>query len=215
MYIYIYIYDVCSVTHCAWGIHVNMWEWNHSYGWFMCTLALTIQNIETWLIPACDMTHSCVWHDSFICVTRLIYVCDMTHSYLWHDSFVNVTWLIHMCDMAHSCVRHGSFICATWLIHMCDMTHSCQMSDMAHSKRQTDTHGSILRATWLIDMRVMTHSHEWHDSFIWVIWLIPRDTPMHMAVFYAWHDSSICVTWLINRRDMTVGWLRFVGSLKW
>ena len=59
------------------------------------------------------MTHSYVWHDSFICVTWLIHMCDMTHSYVWHDSF-----------MTHSYVWHDSFICVTWLIHMCDMTHS-------------------------------------------------------------------------------------------
>ena len=66
-----------------------------------------------------DMTHSYVWHDSYvvwydsyvwhdscICVKRLIHMCDMTHSYLWHDSFICVTWLINMCDMAHSYVWH-------------------------------------------------------------------------------------------------------------
>jgi len=41
------------------------------------------------------MTHSYVWHDSFICVTWLIHMCDMTHSYVWHDSFICVTWFIH------------------------------------------------------------------------------------------------------------------------
>jgi len=35
----------------------------------------------------CDMTHSYVWHDSFICVTWLIHMCDMTHSYVWRDPF--------------------------------------------------------------------------------------------------------------------------------
>ena len=88
----------------------------------------------------CDITHSYVQYDSFICVTWLIHMCDMTHSYVCampcsstrHDSFMCVTWLIHMCDMTHSymCattyspVRHGSIICVTWLIHVCDMTHS-------------------------------------------------------------------------------------------
>ena len=51
-------------------------------------------------------------------------MCDMTHSYVGHDSFICVTWLIHMCDMTHSYVWHSSFICVTWLIHMWDMTHS-------------------------------------------------------------------------------------------
>jgi len=72
----------------------------------------------------CDMTHSYVWHDSFICLTWLIHVCDMTHSYVWHDSFICVIWLIHICDATHPYVWHDSSICVTWLIHMCDMTHS-------------------------------------------------------------------------------------------
>jgi len=90
------------------------------------------------LIHMCDMTHSCVWHDLFICVTWLIHMCDSTHSYVWHESFKWTTWPIHMCDMTHSYVWlflflyvtrlihvwHDSFICVTWLIHMCDMTHS-------------------------------------------------------------------------------------------
>jgi len=44
----------------------------------------------------CDMTHPCVWYDSFICVIWLIHVCDMTHSYVWYDSFICVTCLIYM-----------------------------------------------------------------------------------------------------------------------
>ena len=81
-----------------------------------------------------DMTHSYLWHDSFICVTWLIHMCDMTPSYVWHDSFICVdmthsyerydsikivTWLVHMWDMTHAYVRHDAFICETWLIHMC------------------------------------------------------------------------------------------------
>jgi len=27
----------------------------------------------------------------------LMHACDMTHSYMWHDSFTCVTWLIHVC----------------------------------------------------------------------------------------------------------------------
>ena len=35
-----------------------------------------------------DMTHGCVWHDSFICMTCLIHTCDMTH--------LLGTWLTHV-----------------------------------------------------------------------------------------------------------------------
>ena len=41
----------------------------------------------------------------------------MTHSYVWHDSFICVTWLIHMCDMTHSYVCHES---STWGAVQCE-----------------------------------------------------------------------------------------------
>ena len=55
----------------------------------------------------CDMAHSYMWHDLFICVTRLMYTCDMTRSY------------VHMClcVMTHSWVRYST-------IHMCDSTYT-------------------------------------------------------------------------------------------
>jgi len=49
-------------------------------------------------------------------------LCDMTHSYVRHDSFICATWLILMCDMTHSYERHDSCICTTWLMQMCDYT---------------------------------------------------------------------------------------------
>ena len=148
---------------------------------FMCVI---------WLIHICDMTHSCVWHESFKWVPWLIPVCDMTHSYEWHDSFPCVTWLIHMIDLTHSFMWHDSFICVQWLIHMCDMTHSYVR------------HDSLIFVTWL--------THMWHDSLICVTrlthtatsggnsfapWLIDMCDTIHV---YVPHDSLICVIWLIH-----------------
>jgi len=66
----------------------------------------------------CDMTHSYVWRDSFICRTWLIHMCNMTD---WQVSWTGNNWR-NVCDMTHWYVRHESLICATWLIYMCDMT---------------------------------------------------------------------------------------------
>jgi len=49
---------------------------------------------------------------------------DMTHSYVWHDSYICMTWLIHKCDMTRTRKWHDLFACVTRLIHMCDVTHS-------------------------------------------------------------------------------------------
>ena len=68
-------------------------------------------------MPSGDMTHSCVCHDSFICVTWLIHadscICvTLTHAHMWHDALMCVTWLIHMCDTTHA---HRSLLVNTIL----------------------------------------------------------------------------------------------------
>ena len=122
----------------------------------------------TWLIHMCDMAHSYVYHDSFMCVTRLIHMCDMTHSYVWHDSFICVTWLIHVCGMTPVMTRwcvwhdsfmwHGSFVCENmthlyvpWLIHVTRLM-TWLIRDMTHSR-----HDSFMRLTWL--MTWLLHAH--------------------------------------------------------
>jgi len=93
----------------------------------------------------CDMTHSHVWHGSFIGLTRLIYVCDVTHLSVRHDPFMCVPWLIHMCNMTHSCACHDSFICAS---DTCDIEHTCHtVCSMSHV---SDAH---MNESW--------HAHEW------------------------------------------------------
>ena len=111
-----------------------------------------------WLVHMCDMTPSCMWHESFIYVTWLICV----------------PWLTHMCDVSLSHVRHDSFIRVTGLMHMYDMTHSyvwqhsgIHMCDMAHSYVW---HDSSICVTWLILMYNLTRSYVWHGSFICGTW---------------------------------------------
>jgi len=154
----------------------------------------------------CDMTHSCVWQDAFICVTWIIYMCDMTYSYVWHDSFICVTWLV---------MRE------TWLIHVFAMMHTWVRHDSCMrvlTNRQLGTyisthsyvwHDTFLCVTWRIHACDMIHTWVRHDSFIWfsqaqtagrahslsficVTWLIP-----------VWRDSFLFMPWFIHECDMT------------
>ena len=82
----------------------------------MCLCVRCSRSTGSWLIHICDMTHSCMWHDSFLCVTWPIHTRDMTKA-LEAGAYSRWTgsWLIHMCDMTHSYVRSDSFIRVTWL----------------------------------------------------------------------------------------------------
>jgi len=155
----------------------------------------------------CDVTHSYVSHDSFVCVTWLMHMCDIRlvgirnmclgvtwlvqmcascvwhdSCYMWHDSHICVIWLIHLCDMV---AISDICVCVTWLSHMCDMTHSWVC------------HDSRICVTWLNQMCDVTHLRIWHDAFTcvtWVLWGESDSGPvcvLHMIWF-------ICVAWLIN-----------------
>jgi len=145
----------------------------------------------------CDMTHSCVWHDSFVCVTWLIRVCDMTHWYVWHDSMYRssrgravlcmerekerVHPVMHHVLCCAGCVTHHYVCDMTWLINMCDLISLICVCGMNHY--------CVWHDSLVCDM---THSFVWHDSLVCVTWLIS-----------VWHDSFVCVTWLIGVCGMT------------
>ena len=99
---------------------------------FICVKLIHI--CMTWRIHMWDVTHSCVTYTSCMPLERgwSRHICNMTHSYVWHDSFISVPWRIHIYDMTHSYVWHGAFTCATRLFDMCGVTHSC-MCGITHA----------------------------------------------------------------------------------
>jgi len=161
---------MCDVTHHCYIVDLLLWL------------------VRLW-VTRNDMTHSYVWHDSFVRVTWLIRTCDMTHSYVWHDSFIRVTWLIRTCDMTHLYVWHDSFVFVTW-------------------------HDSFIRVTWLVHTSNMTRAYVWQDAFMFVTWRIHM---CDMTYSYLWNVTCLmqwcavasltgsreCVTWLSCIHYMT------------
>jgi len=166
----------------------------------------------------CDMTHSYVWHDSFLYAAWLIQLCDTTHSHVWHGSFTCVTCLNDMCDMTHSPARHDSLVWFVYIIHIrvCDMTHSPYVNTYSYVWYK------IFVCILKIHMCDVTHSpyiyidvHALRTSFVWVVCI----THIHMcdmthspifAYIYIYmcditHPSGSCVShtftcaaWLIH-----------------
>ena len=174
----------------------------------------------TWLMHACDMTHSFMYVTCYIkYATRLTWMGDMTHSYMHH-------WLILICNMTYTCVRHYSFIYMTWLIHMCKITHS-YMCDMTHSYSvkkisfmhyqknhdsfmQCQNYRSFIYATYSCMIKIITPSYVQCNSFMHYdkhyrrtqmcrVWRIHMCDMTHNSfVHYDNNCSFICATWLIH-----------------
>jgi len=169
------------------------------------TTTLTPFAYVTSLIRMCDMTHSYVWHDSFICVIRPIHVCDVTRAVCGVprlstrmltvvDPFTYVTWLIRMCDMTHSYVWHNSFICIIRPIHVCDVTRAvCGVpktidNDVAFIDKSFGFDTAVSEAVKVCDM---TRSNVWRDSFVRAIWLIHMCDMTHLDKTFGCQEVAV------------------------
>jgi len=106
---------MCDMTHSydmndLWRSHVTyMNESCHIYEWVMSHIQ---SPTYIWMhLGAFNAPHS--QHTSgawgALHAPSCIHICDMTHSYMWHDSFIYATWLIHICDMTHSQHTSGAW----------------------------------------------------------------------------------------------------------
>jgi len=140
-----------------------------------------------------DETPLYVWHDSFICLTRLLHmrsmtfctICNMSPLYVWHDYFIYVTRLLHMYTTSFSFVQHDQFsVYATSL--SCAAAIACDTSQL------------FVFVAWvfymcnqsLLRMYSMTPPYVWHHSCMHVQSRLPYST---CDLFSP--ETCILVTW--------------------
>ena len=77
-----------------------------------------------------------------------------------------------------------------------------------HNTRMYQSRGAHILETWLIYIYYLNHLNVWSDLFICVMPQVVSWGDCEMTwdgenIFYTWHDSSIYVMWLIHICDVT------------
>jgi len=130
-------------------------------------------------------------------------MCDLTDSYVRRD--------LHTFDMNHCSndTRDMSNVYIKMTIvksltHMCDMTDSYERQDFNtsymswSSKHMRDVSNSYITMTNSMTF-IMKYLHVWHDSFVYVAWLIDTCDMTHS---YVWYDFCVSIPQIIHMCDM-------------
>jgi len=168
------------------------WDMSLSYLWhvihlenvpfvivaWMCDVSLFTFVCVTHFIRVDDISHSHVWHVSFVCVSCLIRVCDIL-VWVWDISRWNVWHVPLLCDLFHSCMKTVQCIRATARLHACVSWirhHSIYMQIKIWKYKYEHTRINEYECvSWRIHedcvmplrprMRGTTYPHVCHDSF--------------------------------------------------
>jgi len=151
------------------GTHMN--ESCHTYEWvmehiWMCHIMDKIFGIRSiWLIQMCALTHSYVWHDSFICVPWLILMCDWKRFvgsvlYMSPQIVTNSMWVL----------THESRTLYEWSWYIRESLSDDHEFYMSSHKRVTNSTWIITEFTWslsLAELRTLYESsHTNHELYM-------------------------------------------------
>jgi len=184
-----------TCVHDVWVSHVTyVHEPCHTYKWVMSHMGLCVVRVTF-----THHTETHVWHNSFICVTRLMHICDMTHSYivwcmlrLWigHVNYLigscqKYEWVVsHVCEWGMSdiglCV-----VCVT----LCDMLR-VWMSHVAYPHESCHLHEWVISHIYIgMNESFRTYKHRFLCCACYIVW---RGTSMNESYYiYAWVASHI------------------------
>jgi len=157
--------------------------------WLIHMWLISCVRHDVFICGTWHITRSRVGHHVSMCAAWIIHICDMTHSYVWHDSFicrwdergdVSHTWMksCPMCEwvMSHmrmSHVSYGNESCLMWMksCAICEwvMSHvwisrvSHVNEVMSHVSR---SHVPYANESCLICEWVMSHMGMSHVSYV-------------------------------------------------
>jgi len=155
IHIYIYTFDhICVYIYVYLHLIIYVWIYIYIYIWsWMCVCVYIYIHL---IIYVCTYIHVYIYIYIYIYYKshmNEIYRCDMTHSYVRHDSFICVIWLIHMGDVTLS--NPYEFICETELIQYRNESFHMAICHFTYASHILD---SFISETWLVQIRFSTAS---------------------------------------------------------
>jgi len=138
-----------------------------------------------------------------------MHMCDMIHSYVWHDSFICVTWTIHMCGMTRSWVRHTSeqdsnTMQHTYMelqhaaIHCNTLQHSEYVTHLQRTCHTYERHVTLFKC--VTHMNESCHTYEWVMSHVRTIHVAQMNESCHtvervMSLIWTSHVTHLNDLW--------------------
>jgi len=136
----------------------------------------------------CDVTHSYLWHDLFICTGGSSWASVMWLIRIWPDPFTCVTWRIlqvpaknqqSLCDVTHRYMA--------WLFYLCDKNYLC----VSARNQLIWCDVTYLHMTWLI--------HTYRRGIGTAIFEMPACIHMHDMTHWIFSHACVFTHWYRRR----------------
>jgi len=183
---------------CVWK-HSGSFHMRMYWDWCVCV---------TWLIRVCDVTHSCVWRDSFVCVAM-------------YDQYALCVVMYHQCASCRIHNTHSNVhLVVTPLVQKKQKTSFCEHEPFTHihththTLTHTHTHEPYQRKDRKANSHTHTHTHTPSNSCRSAP-TVGGNTPRLPLLFF---DNSF-IHYICNIKSnsqvavITTGWRRPIGCL--
>jgi len=152
----------------------------------------------------------------------MTHLCDIPHSYVWHDLFVCVICIcVFVCVFVCVCMCVCMCVCLYVCVCMCDVPYSNRAIHLPYCGSQWFYVPWLTRVTWLIHMCHASRSYVWHASSIQghqSSFIVGLGAFIYMCNDpHVWHDpfSFIYVTRLVHMCDMPHPYRAIKDPLSW
>jgi len=177
---------MCCVMTCEWCVA----SWHVSD-----VLCHDIWDMPILLCATSLMSHTCVWHATYLYDIHVTHMCMICNISVWHDLCHT-----HVYDMQHICMTFMSHTCVWYATYLYDMTH---VTHMWMTCNISVWHDSC--HTHVYDMQ--------HICMTWLVWITLRIVESSLAFIHGDVSNRLySFDWVYSLGVCDVVWGRDMGT---